>query len=385
MQKLTSTDDKFMIFTDIHYGNDSDSENFLNENDKVVDWFISSCKERNITNGIFAGDFFHKQYSVDVATHNRGYDAIKRIVDAGITLYFIIGNHDIYMKNSVEINSVKPFKEIKGLHLIDKMTELIAGKRKLLLVPWLGNPFETLLSSVPKKYDCIIGHIEMKDVQMTQDGGMNSVEKKGYVMTDMFDVSPVVFIGHYHIKKDYKFEKGLVRSLGCPLQESWGDQGLTKGIWYFDSGNMKTEFIENTFSPKHIEVCYSKFVEKSIDSKGLTGNYIKPVFDLPFEQKDAADFLDYINSNKPLRLEQSKFLYTVTFKSSLLANEEQIDNKECQKLINMPLPDSCMKWIEKKLADNPKKLDMEKMRSIVNSCYSSVLEKRKKKEQEDLA
>lgn len=383
MKTLKSSEDKFIIFTDIHFGNNKDSEIFLNENDKVIDWIIETCKSKGVKNVIFGGDFFHKEEAVDTGTHNRGYDAVKRMVSEGLTIYFIIGNHDIYMRNTIEINSVKTFGEIKGVELIDELTELTVGNRKLLLVPWLANPFDSLNEN--KKYDCIIGHIEIKDVQMTQYGGVKALEKKGYGMSDMFKISPIVFIGHYHLKKDYKLNNGLVRALGCPLQLNWGDMGLKHGIWYFDVEKMKTEFIENKISPKHIEVLYSKFIENSLDNKELTGNYLKPVFDLPFEQKDAENFIEYINKLKPLKIDPSKFLYTITFKSQLLSeSQQQLNTEECEKLVNMPLTDACMKWIEQKLGDNPNKIDLERMRSIIINSYNIVTEKRKKQEKEEL-
>jgi hypothetical protein len=55
------------------------------------------------------------------------------IEEAEINLYLILGNHDTYLKNNLEPNSLKMFSKYKYIHTIDKVKQL---NEYIALIPW---------------------------------------------------------------------------------------------------------------------------------------------------------------------------------------------------------------------------------------------------------
>jgi len=51
----------------------------------------------------------------------------------------ILGNHDIYMKNSSEINSLVIFKDLPNVKIISMPEEIDFNGKLGLMVPWLGD------------------------------------------------------------------------------------------------------------------------------------------------------------------------------------------------------------------------------------------------------
>lgn len=61
-----------------------------------------------------------------VSTENNVMNVSYRLMSAlakHCKVYCILGNHDIYMKNTVDINSLVMFKSIGNVTIIDKVTE----------------------------------------------------------------------------------------------------------------------------------------------------------------------------------------------------------------------------------------------------------------------
>ena len=72
-------------------------------------------------------------------------------------VYMVLGNHDLFNKNSTDVNSINIFRDNARVHVIDKPIEVELNAKKALLVPWLSD----LSNFKPESYDFLFGHFDI--------------------------------------------------------------------------------------------------------------------------------------------------------------------------------------------------------------------------------
>jgi DNA repair exonuclease SbcCD nuclease subunit len=106
-----------------------------------------------------------------------------------------------------------------------------------------------------------VKHNTVSDVTIEHDGDMVRVGP------GIFENWDKVFLGHYHAEQKLD-EK--VEYVGSPLQLSFGEAFQKKHIVVLDTQTLKTEYIENEFSPKHFIL-----KEDEIEGKDLQGHFVR--------------------------------------------------------------------------------------------------------------
>jgi hypothetical protein len=69
----------------------------------------------------------------------------------------IIGNHDLFNKNSTDVNSINIFRDIPNVYVIDKSVEIDINGKRSLFVPWLGD----LSTYKTSSFDMMFGHFDI--------------------------------------------------------------------------------------------------------------------------------------------------------------------------------------------------------------------------------
>ena len=64
--------DKAIIFTDIHFGLKSDSQQHNTDCLDFITWMINSAQSRGIDTAIFCGDYFHNRKYISSTTLTYG-------------------------------------------------------------------------------------------------------------------------------------------------------------------------------------------------------------------------------------------------------------------------------------------------------------------------
>lgn len=146
---------KCLVFTDIHFGLNNNSEKRLNECKLICDKINDYKTKNNIKNILFLGDFFHYRDSIDVKTLVTAYNCLSKLVD-GVNFYFIVGNHDMYHRNVTECSSCEIFQSIPNFYLINKTTDVSINGNKTLFTPYIASREVT-----EKDYDMVFGHFEV--------------------------------------------------------------------------------------------------------------------------------------------------------------------------------------------------------------------------------
>lgn len=254
----------YVIVSDIHaYGHsvfakaDADGVNSrlratLNEWERAADFLIASGG----TKMVVAGDIFHTRGTIDPEVLNPLQETVGKIMDKGITIWAIPGNHDLKSKDAIALSSqVETLAQTHShngctFNVYNQPTLQSDGKHHVALVPWRSNNVQLLtdLTEIkrtvadPKDWDVII-HAGIDGVlPFKGEGGLTKevLAKFGFRH---------VFAGHYHNHKD--LGDGIV-SIGALTHQNWGDVGTKAGfILVNDDGSITWQ---DTHAPKFIDV-----------------------------------------------------------------------------------------------------------------------------------
>ena len=274
---------KILLITDQHFGVRNDNQHFINHYKKfygeVVLPFIDA---HNITNVICLGDTFDKRRSINFMSLEAAKDMwFTPLQERGVTMDMLVGNHDIYYKNTLRVNAPSELLgEYDNLRIHTKPTVAFFDNLSVLLLPWIcdENRTEILEEVGSTEAEVCMGHLELNGFEA----------HPGHVMQSGMDVNAFskfkkVFSGHYHMKSTKK----NVSYLGNPYQLYWNDYGCKRGFHVFDTKTLKTTFYKNPFDTFH-KLYYNGGVTLP-DENELQGAFVKLIVE---DKGDYAKF-DY--------------------------------------------------------------------------------------------
>ena len=237
---------KILLITDQHFGVRNDNLHFVEHYRKfysnIVIPFIKASGIKEIIN---LGDTFDKRRSINYmsleAAKEMWFDPVKEL---GCKMTALVGNHDIYYKNTLRINSPD---ELLGGYNIDIITEPTTRSydgTDILFLPWIcdENYDRTLRSITESTAPVCMGHLELNGFEAHPGHVMD----KGIDM-NIFSKFNKVFSGHYHTKSN----KNNCYYLGNPYQLYWNDYGQKRGFHVFDTETLRTTFYRNPFDTFH--------------------------------------------------------------------------------------------------------------------------------------
>ena len=218
---------KLAIITDTHFGCRKNSVFFMEEQKRFyIEKFFPYLKEHGIDTVLHLGDFFDNRKTVNFETLRHAKDCFMNpIVENGIHLHMLVGNHDSYYKSDGNLTSTKLlFDDLPYVNVYDSITDLTFGDKKFLMVPWIFpiQKDETVAKLKLDTSDVCCGHFEMVGVVFQG----TTLSRKG-IDTDTFSHYPHVFSGHFHKKSQYY--------IGSPYAMSWSDYDDPKRIIVYDT------------------------------------------------------------------------------------------------------------------------------------------------------
>ena len=260
------------LITDTHFGIRKGSQIFHDYFNKFFrDTFFSTLDERNIDTVIHLGDCFDVRkgidyWSLDWAKTNF-FDPLK---ERGIHLHLIVGNHDIFYKESLSINSPGlNLREYDNISIYDSPTTVKINNRLCFMVPWVCNDnAEQFLDELEStNADVVFGHLELAGFYANKD-----YQCQHGTDAQIFSGFDKVFSGHFHKKST----AGNVTYLGNPYQLYWNDEGDTRGFHIFNTKTSDLEFIKNPNTMFH-KVLYNEANQKLINPNKLAAGYVKVI------------------------------------------------------------------------------------------------------------
>ena len=136
---------KVALVSDLHFGAKDSDRIFQDSQFAFMEQMVNDCKERGIEKIFVLGDLFDTRHAVNVLTINRVIDFFKRH-EGEVIWYIILGNHDLYYKNSMDISSLVVLDRIKNVCIIDKPRRIRLDTARCeeegkdhdtLLLPWV--------------------------------------------------------------------------------------------------------------------------------------------------------------------------------------------------------------------------------------------------------
>ena len=278
---------KLLIITDQHFGVRNDNQVFLDKYrkfyEKIVIPFIDKYE---ITNVLCLGDSFDKRKSINYNSLEAAKDMwFTPLSERGIHMDMLIGNHDIYFKNTLRVNSPSLLlSEYDNINVVDTPREIDYDGRTICLIPWIcdDNRNETLKVIEESKADICMGHLELNGFEAIPGHVMDHGDDPS-----IFEKFNLVCSGHFHMKS----RRGNVNYLGNPYQLYWGDYGQQRGFHVLNTDTTKLTFLPNPYNI--FQKVYYDDTQKIKLPTNLKGSFVK----LVVEKKTDQEFFDIMVHN----------------------------------------------------------------------------------------
>lgn len=238
---------KIALLTDTHYGFKKGNQNFHDYFKSFYDdVFFPTLLKHKIKHVIHLGDVFDVRKNIDFWSLNWAKQNIFDTLETmGVTCDLMVGNHDAFYKNTLEINSLECLlMEYNNLRVYSEPTEVKVGDREFLYLPWIcpSNEEKTFDLIANTKSEVVLGHLELKGFKTNP----NWICDHGY-SSEIFDKFKLVMSGHFHMKS----KLGNIQYLGNPYQMYWNDYNDRRGFHIFDTDTLKLTRIENPYEMFH--------------------------------------------------------------------------------------------------------------------------------------
>lgn len=306
----------------------------------------------------------------------------------------ILGNHDLFNKNSVDVNSINIFRDNSNIVVVDKPIELMLNNKKSLLIPWLAE----LSSYKSEEYDFVFGHFDISskflissyiqehsNATKATDEYSNEIDEDDSLMSskqssncpdeflgsfiELAKKKGTVFAGHIHQHKEMVAKDRKFIFVGTPYEQNLGDIGCKCGYYVIDE-NGNYDFIETSGVPKHVQFRCSSIMSKGISSFDFInakGNIVQKVYDIDISMDDDLKINQKIASFKPY--EELLPDYQVALDFTKDDDQHQDNFVQMLKKSKLDYIESYINQLEDKALDEAG-IDKAKLFSVMKKYYS---------------
>lgn len=313
---MTSTN-KVAILTDTHCGIHNSSEYFIQKQEEFYrDLFFPTLEKYQIDTIYHLGDYFDDRKKINI----RAFDSNKRSFldvckDKDIFLRILVGNHDAFYKNTIEVNSLTALlSEYPNVDVISKPTTY----EGITYIPWIceNNYEETLKVISSSDASLCLGHFELSGFNMYP--GIDS--KSGTIDLKLLNKFDSVLSGHYHTKS----QKDNITYLGTSMEFTAGDTHDPKYFHILDLSdnslipiqNKNTIFEKCIYSESLLTANLSTFKDKILKL------YVPQNIDLQIYQKVIDKFNYYVHELRVTEILSS----SDENETSVVSNDENFEN-----------------------------------------------------------
>lgn len=286
---------KLAILNDTHAGIRNSSDIFMDYQERFYsEVFFPYLIENDIKQILHLGDYYDNRKTVNfkALAHNRKI-FLEKLREYGITMDIIPGNHDVYYKNTNELNALK---ELQGhymneVNLIMEPTEMNYDGLTVAMVPWINpeNEKETLEFLSTTKATVVGAHLELAGFEM--DRGL--VCKDG-MDAKVFDRFETVLTGHFHAKSS----QGNIHYLGAQMEFFWNDCGDPKHFHVLDTETREVTAVKNPLTIYEKIYYDHEKMNKFQDLRYLDNKFVKVIVVNKGNALDFERFIDRVQQQK---------------------------------------------------------------------------------------
>ncbi len=233
---------KIAIDNDSHFGMRGDNLNMMEYAARFYDEiFFPEIEARKIDTIIHLGDIVDRRKFINFNILSKIKKCfINPIIEKDLHCHILIGNHDSFYKNTLEVNAIHELfgRETKNFSIVDKPILINPNHVNLGLVPWINAENSDKCKSFIKKTKAqiLMGHFEINGFEL-----MPGVFSREGFQRNYFKRFDMVLSGHYH----KKMQRDNIHYLGSPYEITWADYGDRRGFHIFDTETRELTFIEN--------------------------------------------------------------------------------------------------------------------------------------------
>jgi DNA repair exonuclease SbcCD nuclease subunit len=346
---------KIAILGDTHFGMRADSIPFHEHyKEYYTNHFFPALKEHGVTLVVQLGDLFDRRKYISFQSLSLAREYFFDVLQKeGITLYTLLGNHDITFRNTLSINSPSLLlKDYPNVRVFDEPTNL--EDIGVDIIPWICRDNEQSIMDFIKssKNRVCFGHFELAGYEM--DKGNFCLEGMDPKLLEKYEL---VLSGHFH----HKSSRNNITYVGTPGEMTWNDYDSERGFHIFDTDTLELEFFQNPLSMFHKiyyrddELTYNEVVEA--DYSHLTGKYVKLIVENKENQIVFDAMIDSITKAAPTELS------VVEDFSILSDSNSEIDQAE-----------DTMTILDKYVDGLTTDIKTDKIKSILREVYNEALQ-----------
>lgn len=349
---------KVAFLGDTHFGARGDSQHFHEFFDLFyTNIFFPYLIENDIKTVIQLGDIFdRRKYSNHYTLAEAKRYFFSRFDELDIKLITLLGNHDLFYKESLSVSSSELFlSQFKNVDVIKSPTRI--SNLDISIIPWICKEnYDDCINFIKKdKSHMCVGHFEIEGFKMYQ----NSILSEHGLSTKIFSNYETVLSGHYH----HASKKGNIEYIGTPYEMNWQDFGDQKGFRIYNLETRKMQVVKNPFSiyckiiyddSQEIDVNQSIYLDKKYLQE-VVGKYVKIqvknkvnpyLFDL---------FIDQVYQNSPIDVSIIEEIVDIEI-------DEEVDETDDTLTITYKYIDSI----------NQQELDKNKLKNMMSSLYNEA-------------
>lgn len=227
-----------VIFTDLHLGLRHNSRQHNEWCSSFVDWMINQAHARKIKTCIFLGDWSHHRAHVNVVTLNYSLQCLRRLSESFDHVIMLLGNHDLYYRDRLDMHSIPYVKEFPNCYLIHEIVET----DEITFVPWLVGDAWKQVPKIRKPY--VMCHAEIARFRMN---AMIEMPDNGTLTSDHFSHQKLVMSGHFHKRQ----RKDNILYVGNAFPHNFADvNDDDRGCMFWKPGT-EPEFLSWPGAPKY--------------------------------------------------------------------------------------------------------------------------------------
>jgi DNA repair exonuclease SbcCD nuclease subunit len=236
---------KFAVIADTHFGVRKDEKAFLDNQERFFsEFFFPTLDDQKIDTLVHAGDLFDNRKSINMNTLDRTKAMfLDPLLERGIKMHIIPGNHDVYYKNTNRINALTQLlhqERYTNTKIHEECSTIDFDGLEIALIPWITpeNEADTMKFISATTAPMVCGHFEFIGHEMY--AGTKALEG---LSTDAFKRFTDVWSGHYH----HRSTKGNIHYLGASSEYIWTDAEDERGFNIFDTETKALEYYRNPF------------------------------------------------------------------------------------------------------------------------------------------
>lgn len=355
---------KLIITADVHNG----VPGKLRDTIWSINVIRNYAKNNNIKDVIVLGDLFHDRVSLNIEVLNAVYDALYAAKSDGQSWMCFPGNHDCFLKNSWDINSLHVLSNV--LTVIEGIDKITLGGQCFHILPFIHQEITYM-----EKLKEVNNIANESDILLTHIGVCGAVQNACFLLQNWNIVNFLdtkfkrIYTGHYHCHQQI----GNTWYPGSPIPFKFDEGFVDHGFFVYDTNSGEHEFIKtfdcmkHTYRPPDYVTIQDTDIVKNKGS--LSGNKIRIVQSRDYTQNE----LETIHST--LRKLGALTIDWKVYDDSTDA-KDVVDNER----INIDGEDTFLAWLEH---DKPDGFDKQLLLTIHDQINKQAQERYVVEESDD--